>query len=143
MTHQLILTCIVREHHLQCRCQCNGKVAIQLCNAKDQNHPSYFLPCSYKTLCNRAWDKYSDIQSRGTLLSTHFFSPSLAPIRSANVSRVSLMAAFGCFGNLCRSLASSPAAQYIRCSPLLQDLDQAYLRKLIPIDSLFKLIQKL
>ena len=109
MIHLPTLTCIVREHHLKCRSRCNGQVTIQLCNAKHPNHhPSYFLPRSYKALCNQTLDSYSNNQSRGTLLNTHFFSPSLAPTRSANVSRVSLMAAFGCFGNLCRSLASSP-----------------------------------
>ena len=109
MIHLPTLTCIVHERHLRCRNQCKGKVAIQLCNAKDPDYPSYFLPRSYKAPCNRTLKKYSDNQSRGTLLSTHFFSPSLAPIRSANVSRVSLIAAFGCFGNLCQSLASSSA----------------------------------
>ena len=47
-----------------------------------------------------------DNQDWETLFSTHFFSASFDPIRSANVSRVSLRAAFGCFGNLFRLLAS-------------------------------------
>ena len=42
----------------------------------------------------------ADCQNCGTLFSTHFLSASFTPIRSAYASRVSLIAAFGCFGNL-------------------------------------------
>lgn len=47
-----------------------------------------------------------DNQYWETSFSTHFLSDSLAPMRSANVSRVSRIAALGCFGNLLPFLAS-------------------------------------